>query len=205
MVLTSRDADYFPELQTQTGWGRTLATFAGWCQAQTGWLVLDAGCGPGLLPALFTRQGCRAVGLDLDAAMFLPHPLHSQVVCAQAEHLPFEAGSFHLVTASNLLFLLPEPLAVLRELKRVTRPGGQIGLLNPSELLNRQAAENLADARQLDGLARMSLLNWAARAEGNQRWTEAETGALLAAAGIQLIETTVKVGPGFARFSRGRV
>jgi SAM-dependent methyltransferase len=203
MILS--DAEYFLELQTQTGWGRTLAGFAAWCQAQPGWRVLDVGCGPGLLPALFARQGCPATGIDLDAAMFLPQPLHPQVLCASAEMLPFASGIFDLVTASNLLFLLADSRPVLSEMRRVARAGGVLALLNPSELLDQNAAAALADARALEGLARQTLLNWAARAEANHRWTEAETRSLLVSSGIQPVEISLRVGPGFARFTRGRV
>lgn len=203
--MLARDADYFLTLQTQTGWGRTLAVFAEWCQAQSGWWVLDVGCGPGLLPALFARQGCQAIGIDLEAAMFLPQPLHPQVVCAQVMSLPFEIGKFDLVTASNLLFLLPDPHAVLCEMRRVTRSGGVVALLNPSEHLTHKAAEALANARHLEGLARQTLLNWALRADMNYRWTEGETRELFLAAGMRMVEATLRVGPGFARFSFGRV
>ena len=203
--MTLRDADTFLELQTQTGWGRTLAGFAAWCQAQPGWRVLDVGCGPGLLPALFARQGCQALGIDLEADMFLPQPLHPQVLVAQGEGLPFSGGMFDLVTASNLLFLLADPRPALDEMRRVARPGGMLALLNPSELLDQEAAAALAEAKTLQGLARASLLNWAQRAETNHRWTEADMNSMLLAAGIQPLENSLKVGPGFARFTRGRV
>mgnify|MGYP001140597215 FL=1 len=203
--MTLRDADTFLELQTQTGWGRTLAGFAAWCQAQPGWRVLDVGCGPGLLPALFARQGCNALGLDLEADMFLPQPLHPQVLVAHGEALPFPGGMFDLVTASNLLFLLADPRPTLDEMRRVARPGGILALLNPSEYLNQDAAMVLAEAKALQGLARASLLNWAQRAEANHRWTESEMNNLLLAAGIQPLENSLKVGPGFARFTRGGV
>ncbi len=203
--MTLRDADTFLELQTQTGWGRTLAGFAAWCQAQPGWRVLDVGCGPGLLPALFARQGCNALGLDLEADMFLPQPLHPQVLVAHGEALPFPGGMFDLVTASNLLFLLADPRPTLDEMRRVARPGGMLALLNPSEYLNQDAAVVLAEAKALQGLARASLLNWAQRAEANHRWTEPEMNNLLLAAGIQPLENSLKVGPGFARFTRGGV
>jgi len=203
--MTLRDADTFIELQTQTGWGRTLAGFASWCQVQPGWRVLDVGCGPGLLPALFARQGCMAIGLDLEADMFLPQPLHPQVLVAQAEGLPFPGGVFDLVTASNVLFLMADPRPVLDEMRRVARSGGMLALLNPSEQLDQEAAAALAETKALQGLARQSLLNWAQRAEVNHRWTETEINALLMSSGIQPVENSLKVGPGFARFTRGRV
>jgi hypothetical protein len=101
------------------------------------------------------------------------------------------------------LFLLDEPIKALRNMKQCLRPGGKLAMLNPSELLNEQAANLFADERKLDGLARETLVNWAKRATSSQRWTEKETSALYHAAGMKCMETVVKVGPGFGRFSWG--
>ena len=199
--MTLRDVDTFLELQTQTGWGRTLAGFAAWCQAQPGWRVLDVGCGPGLLPALFARQGCNALGLDLEADMFLPQPLHPQVLVAHGEALPFPGGMFDLVTASNLLFLLEQPAPAVVELRRVLCAGGRLCLLNPSEAMSVQAAGMLADQRGLDGLARETLLNWARRAESYARWDAEALAGLLEAAGLKLERTELRVGSGLARLA----
>jgi SAM-dependent methyltransferase len=193
----------FLEIQTQTGWGRALQSFAGWCQPQKGWLTLDVGCGPGLLPALLASQGCRAFGVDLDAAA-LRQPLHFALAQAQANDLPFRDGIFDLVTASNLLFFLPDPGQALCEMGRLARAGGWVALLNPSERMSLAAAGALADQRGLAGLDRDSLLGWARRAEAIRRWDEEETAALFAAAGLSLQETVLKLGPGLARFARGR-
>jgi len=78
-------------------------------------------------------------------------------------------------------------------------------LLNPSENLSRTAAMSLANERRLDGTARESLLNWAHNAETHFRWTEAETRELFAQAGLQLVETVLHVGPGFARLARAKL
>jgi SAM-dependent methyltransferase len=198
------DAEYFLDLQTQTGWGRTLAVFADWCQPCPGWKILDIGCGPGLLPALFQANKCWAVGVDVDEEMFHPRPLHPIIALADVHRLPFASGAFDQVTASNLLFLLPNPIPALSEMVRVLHPGGQAVFLNPSEHLTIQAAREFAESRGLSGLAWDTFLNWAARAEDNHRWDAAQTGILFAAAGLTLDETTLKIGPGFARFSRGR-
>lgn len=203
-----RDADYFYKLQTQTGWGRTLARFAEWCAPEAGWRTLDVGCGPGLLPGLFARMGCRATGCDLDPAMFAPRetaflPLHPQIAAADALALPFPGGCFDLVTASNLLFLLPDPAAALSEIVRVTRPGGQVAVLNPSERMNVAAAAALAEERGLDGLGRETLINYAARAERHHRWGPEQLDTLFRAAGLQLVEGALRMGPGLVRFGKG--
>ena len=192
----------FLDIQTQTGWGRALASFAEWCQPQAGWLALDVGCGPGLLPALLAQHGCQAFGVDLDLKS-LQNRLHVGLAQADALSLPFPAQTFHLVTASNLLFFLPDPVGALAEMGRVLRPGGQVAALNPSEQMSVAAATALADLHGLQGLARDSLVDWARRAEANHRWGEAELVALFAAAGLKVTGMELKVGPGLARFVRG--
>jgi SAM-dependent methyltransferase len=178
--------------------------FAEWCRPAAGWLTLDVGSGAGYLPALFARRGCRSVGVDLEPDAFVVGKLHSSLAVADVYHLPFLRGSFDLVTASNVLFFLPEVQPALIEMVRVLKHDGQIGLLNPSENLTVQAAEELANRHNLQGLDRASLINWAALAEAKNRWSESDLEGLMAPVGFQLIETTVKVGPGMARFARIR-
>jgi ubiquinone/menaquinone biosynthesis C-methylase UbiE len=189
----------FYSIQTQTGWQRALESFADWCNPSPGCLALDVGSGPGLFPELLRRRGCRAWGVDLEDILL--HQNH--LVQADACMLPFPDASFHLVTASNLLFFLSEPEAALNEMARLALPGGQVCLLNPSELLSMESATILVRQRNLQGIARRSLLEWARRAESYQRWSEGELTDLYKSAGLSLLETVLKIGPGLARFARG--
>ena len=135
--------------------------------------------------------------------MFKPNVLHPEVAIANSLDLPFSTQSFDLVTASNLLFLLSEPLGALNEMTRVLKPDGQIALLNPSENLSVASATVFADQRGLDGFARETLINWAVRAESHHRWTESQIQEMFAIVGLDLIRTTIAVGPGFAQFACG--
>jgi hypothetical protein len=81
---------------------------------------------------------------------------------------------------------------------------GQVCLLNPSERMSVAAAAHLADERHLEGVARSSLLDWAARAEKHARWNESDLRALLSSAGLRLEATTTRMGPGLARLARAR-
>ena len=203
MTNLQHDPDYFLELQTKTGWGAMLRSFAAWLDPQPDTLILDVGTGPGLLPAIFAQSGCRAIGADYALDMFRD-ALHPNLLLANVFSLPFKPLTFDLITASNLLFLLPDPLTALTEMKRLLTPDGEIALLNPSEKMSVTAATQLANARNLEGLARETLLNYAGRAERHYRWSEADLRELFAEANLELADTTTRMGNGLVRFSRGK-
>ena len=198
------DFSNFLEIQTKTAWGRTLAEFASFCAPQPASIILDVGCGPGLLPALFARNGHITIGVDTDFSLH-SSSLFPDFIQADAFYLPFPSRTFNMITATNVLFLVDDPLLALKEWARILAPDGEICLLNPSENLSIVGATQLADSRALDGTARQSLLNWAQNAENHFHWTEAETRELLAQAGLRLEESVLKVGPGFARFARAKL
>lgn len=203
MTEFQHDPDYFLELQTKTGWGAMLRSFASWLDPQPDSLILDVGTGPGLLPAIFAQKESRVTGVDLSFEMFRD-ALHPDLILGDVTALPFLPATFNLVTASNLLFLLPNPPAALIEMKRLLAPNGEIALLNPSEQMSVAAATKLADERNLEGLARQSLLNYAARAEHHFRWGKEELNDLFSSAQLQLTTTTLKMGTGLVRFARGK-
>lgn len=202
-MMLEPDAQYFLELQTRTGWGVMLDSFSRWCEPHPGQRTLDVGTGPGLLPALFSQAGCISFGLDLDPEM-LRTPLHRSAVLADAGKLPFASGTFHMVTASNILYLSPHPEWLLGEMVRVLCPNGWLCLLNPSERMEMAAAEQLADERGLKGLARDTLLNYASRAEEHYRWTEADLASMFSELGLSAPQTTTRMGAGLVRYARGQ-
>jgi ubiquinone/menaquinone biosynthesis C-methylase UbiE len=126
------------------------------------------------------------------------------VACADVYCLPFLPSTFDFLTATNLIFLLGDPLRALRECRRVLKADGRLALLNPSERLTVAAATALAEERGLQGKNRESLLGWAKRAEKHGPWTEEHARQSLRKAGFDLLETTLKVGPGFAQLARAK-
>ena len=56
-----------------------------------------------------------------------------EVRCLDAERMPFEDGSFDVVTAMLLFHELPEDAAtrILGEMRRVCRDGGEVAVLEP--------------------------------------------------------------------------
>lgn len=203
MTNLEHDPDYFLELQTKTGWGAMLRSFATWIDPKPASLILDVGTGPGLLPTIFAQSGCRVIGADLSFEMFRD-ALHPDLILSDANTLPFRSSTFNVVTASNLLFLLPNPHAALIEMTRGLAPNGEIALLNPSEQMSVAATTDLADARELEGLAHETLLNYARRAERHFRWSESDLHKLFAKAGLSFTDTTTRMGDGLVRFVKGK-
>ena len=197
------DFSNFLEIQTKTAWGRTLSEFADFCAPNPGSVILDVGCGPGLLPAIFARDGHLVFGVDIDFSL-LASPVSTNLVQADACYLPYSEHSFSLITATNLLFFLPDPTLALQEWSRLLSKDGVLCLLNPSENISMQAVIQLADKHMLDGTARASLLGWAHNAENHNRWTETETQELLSKVGLNMSVSSLHVGLGLARFARGQ-
>ena len=180
-----------------------LRSFASWLDPKPASLILDVGTGPGLLPGIFAQSGYHAFGLDYSREMF-NNALHPNLILASVFSLPFKPATFNLITASNLLFLLSDPRAALIEMTRLLKPNGEIALLNPSEQMSVAAATALADERELTGLSRDTLLNYASRAERHFCWGVGELEQLFSSADCQLTATQPKMGTGLVLFALGK-
>ena len=77
-----------------------------------------------------------------------------------AADLKFADNSFDIVYAPYLISVVPDPLQVAREMRRVCRPGGRIIFLNhflsPNPLLVAHRAPDLAVHRSTSGSRRIS-------------------------------------------------
>jgi ubiquinone/menaquinone biosynthesis C-methylase UbiE len=99
--------------------------------------VLDVAAGNGNAALAAARRGCEVIASDyvddlLERARRRAEadgvPLTTRV--ADAEQLPFEAGSFDVVLSTFGVMFTPNPERAASELLRVCRPGGRIGLAN---------------------------------------------------------------------------
>lgn len=111
--------------------GPLAAPFADLAGVRAGQRALDVGCGPGALTAeLVARLGPGAVAAVDPSAPFVAaarerHP-GVDVREAPAEALPFEDRGFDVALAQLVVHFMADPVAGLREMGRVTKPGGVV-------------------------------------------------------------------------------
>ncbi len=100
-----------------------------------GEMMLDVGCGAGVLVQVAHRHYRQVIGCDVGFRWLVVarkglleagRPAH--LVCACADHLPFPDGRFDLVTSVALLEHVPVPSTTLDQMRRVLRPRGKIFL-----------------------------------------------------------------------------
>jgi phosphatidylethanolamine/phosphatidyl-N-methylethanolamine N-methyltransferase len=99
--------------------------------------VLEVGVGTGINAALYPKT-CSVVGIDLSGSMLekarervaRKGMTHVRLLQMDAADLKFADNSFDVVYAPYLISVVPDPIAVAREMRRVARPGGRIVILN---------------------------------------------------------------------------
>jgi phosphatidylethanolamine/phosphatidyl-N-methylethanolamine N-methyltransferase len=99
--------------------------------------VLEVGVGTGINLSLYPRD-CSVTGIDLSDSML--EKAHERVaekgmrnvrlIQMDATSLLFPDDSFDIVYAPYLISVVPDPVQVAREMRRVCRPGGRIIILN---------------------------------------------------------------------------
>ncbi len=129
-------------------------------------LLLDVGCGGGVFLRRALQTGCHAVGVDHSPDMVrLARQTtrgDARIVHGVAERLPFEDGEFTAISCLVAFFFFPDPVAALREFRRVLDPGrGRLAVFTtPPEMKGTPAAPyplatrgHFYEDMELEGLA----------------------------------------------------
>ncbi len=152
-------------------------------QAAAGARVLDLATGVGATAGVLLARlpGIQLVGVDLNRAQLQQarrnHP-GARYVRADAAHLPFPEGAFERVFCSWLLEHVPEPAAILREVRRVLAPGGYCQFTEVDNATFRLEPEDA------DVTAVMAALNQAQRQAGGDPFVGQRLAPLFAEAGF---------------------
>ena len=107
------------------------ALFADFAGLEDGRRVLDVGCGPGALTELLvTRFGPERIAAVDPSEPFVRAARERlpgvDIRQASAEELPFADGEFDAALAQLVVHFMSDPQAGVRELARVSRPGGVV-------------------------------------------------------------------------------
>lgn len=122
--------------------------------------VIELGCGPGVAVTALTGRATRGVvvGVDHSEVMISQARRHNRaavdagrvhLVHAPVEHLRTTDGPFDAALAVNTVGFWPDPVARLRQIGRVLRPGGRIALVSQPRCPGATAATSAAAGDEL--------------------------------------------------------
>ena len=106
--------------------------------------LIEVGCGGGALLAQALKSGCRAAAIDHspDMVQLARQVNHDAIIegrldiqQASADHLPFPDATFTCAAMTGVFGFLPDPVAALRELRRVLDAGGRLVVLGSEPAL----------------------------------------------------------------------
>jgi SAM-dependent methyltransferase len=166
--------------------------------------LLEVGCGSGVLcrlmaPAL--HPGGEIVGLDVApdmiaaarryAADLPPSPAQGEglgervALCFEigpAEALPYPGGAFDVAFAARLLLHVADPLAVVREMARVVKPGGRVVLMDWDW--------GTLAVDHTDRALTRRLMDWRCDNHGGDNWSGRKLLGIARAAGLPRVTVT---------------
>ncbi|MDD5454216.1 MAG: class I SAM-dependent methyltransferase [Candidatus Ratteibacteria bacterium] len=108
--------------------------------------VLDVGCGKGSIVVYCALKGAVTFGIDIDEEEIKIAKLRVAsyglnkvgIFKGDVEHMPFPDNSFDLVTATSLLEHVENFEKAIKEMVRVTKPGGFCYVTGPNPLYPRE-------------------------------------------------------------------
>ncbi|TMD37769.1 MAG: class I SAM-dependent methyltransferase [Chloroflexi bacterium] len=98
-----------------------------------GTCLLDVGCGSGLAAQLAAKLGAYVTGIDASKAELViarERVPDGDFRSGEMEELPYEDGSFDVVTGFNSFQYAENPVNALREARRVVKAGGYVAMVS---------------------------------------------------------------------------
>jgi ubiquinone/menaquinone biosynthesis C-methylase UbiE len=118
-------------------------------------LVLDVGCGTGLLFNHVSPKTASLIGVDVSKGLLIKARERAKtlgnvnLIQVDADHLPFRDGEFSAVFAFTLLQNMPKPLKTLREVRRTAQDDAVIAVTGLKKTFS---TETLVDLLRNAGL-----------------------------------------------------
>jgi phosphatidylethanolamine/phosphatidyl-N-methylethanolamine N-methyltransferase len=115
---------------------------------QPGQRVLDVGVGTGFSLSLYPRHA-QVTGIDLSSKMLREaqkkvqreNLSHVALLEMDASRLYFPDNTFDFVIAAFVISVVPDPVQVIAEMKRVSKPEGQLVIINHFQSQNKLLAQ----------------------------------------------------------------
>jgi len=108
-------------------------------------IVLDVGCGTGLLFSRIAAEAENVVGVDVSKGLLFQARKRAgdwrkvDLVQADADHLPFPSDCFNAVFAFTLLQNMPKPAETLKEIERAAKQGAYVAVTGLKKIFSMDA------------------------------------------------------------------
>jgi SAM-dependent methyltransferase len=104
-------------------------------ELRKGWRLLDVATGTGELARPAAARGLEVTGIDFAGSLIATareraadEGVEARFEVGDCERLPYEEGSFDVVTSTFGMMFAPDHRSAAAELARVTAPGGRLGI-----------------------------------------------------------------------------
>lgn len=143
LALAACALDVLPVIRSRARCGLGVGAASGLPEFRERGRALDIGTGNGIYAATLKRIGWDVTGVEFDpeAARNTAERHGLRVLACTLEEARFDDGTFDFVSMFHVIEHLYNPVATLREVRRVMKPGGQLMLRTPNfDSLTRRAA-----------------------------------------------------------------